>query len=116
MLRAARRHPASEYMQGAGLIFIGEPGVPPCLFRHPASGYVQGINDLVTPFLAVFLSGHFQGPVEQWGDVELPEQARGALLLCTALNAIWMHQQAVPWELFLRQSGLCKEPQVYIQV
>ena len=24
-------------------------------FRHPASGYVQGINDLVTPFLMVFL-------------------------------------------------------------
>ena len=24
--------------------------------RHPASGYVQGLNDLVTPFLAVFLS------------------------------------------------------------
>lgn len=23
--------------------------------RHPASGYVQGINDLVTPFYAVFL-------------------------------------------------------------
>lgn len=27
--------------------------------RHPASGYVQGVNDLVTPFLAVFLSAHF---------------------------------------------------------
>ena len=25
------------------------------IFRHPASGYVQGINDLVTPFLMVFL-------------------------------------------------------------
>eukprot|EP00899_Mesostigma_viride_P003315 jgi/Mesvir1/12985/Mv05995-RA.1 len=24
--------------------------------RHPASGYVQGINDLVTPFLCIFLS------------------------------------------------------------
>jgi hypothetical protein len=24
--------------------------------RHPASGYVQGINDIVTPFLIVFLS------------------------------------------------------------
>ena len=38
---------------------------------------MQGINDLVTPFLAVFLSGHFQGPVEHWGDAELPEEARG---------------------------------------
>ena len=26
--------------------------------RHPASGYVQGINDLVTPFLIVFLQEH----------------------------------------------------------
>ena len=34
--------------------------------RHPASGYVQGINDLVTPFLTVFLSEHFDGPMEEW--------------------------------------------------
>lgn len=26
--------------------------------RHPASGYVQGMNDLVTPFMLVFLSEH----------------------------------------------------------
>ena len=26
--------------------------------RHPASGYVQGINDIVTPFIVVFLSEH----------------------------------------------------------
>lgn len=26
--------------------------------RHPASGYVQGINDIVTPFLIVFLSDY----------------------------------------------------------
>lgn len=26
--------------------------------RHPASGYVQGINDLLTPFLVVFLSAY----------------------------------------------------------
>ena len=34
----------------------------PCILtmmcRHPASGYVQGINDLVTPFLMVFLQVH----------------------------------------------------------
>ncbi|RDY12669.1 gyp1 [Mucuna pruriens] len=29
--------------------------------RHPASGYVQGINDLVTPFLVVFLSEYLEG-------------------------------------------------------
>ena len=26
--------------------------------RHPGSGYVQGMNDLVTPFFAVFLQSH----------------------------------------------------------
>lgn len=34
--------------------------------RHPASGYVQGMNDLVTPFFAVFLSEHLDGPMETW--------------------------------------------------
>lgn len=29
--------------------------------RHPASSYVQGINDLATPFVAVFLSDYFGG-------------------------------------------------------
>lgn len=28
--------------------------------RHPASGYVQGINDLATPFFAVFLGGELE--------------------------------------------------------
>jgi hypothetical protein len=31
--------------------------------RHPASGYVQGINDLVTPFLIVFLQDHVEQDV-----------------------------------------------------
>ncbi|KAM5586066.1 hypothetical protein ABKV19_005125 [Rosa sericea] len=34
--------------------------------RHPASGYVQGINDLVTPFLVVFLSEYLDGSVDSW--------------------------------------------------
>ncbi|KAK9800801.1 hypothetical protein WJX73_006841 [Symbiochloris irregularis] len=42
--------------------------------RHPASGYVQGINDLVTPFLAVFLSAHLQGPLEDWQVDSLSEE------------------------------------------
>lgn len=29
--------------------------------RHPASSYVQGINDLVTPLIAVFLSSYYGG-------------------------------------------------------
>ncbi|PPD92057.1 hypothetical protein GOBAR_DD11010 [Gossypium barbadense] len=34
--------------------------------RHPASGYVQGINDLVTPFLVVFLSEYLEGSIDSW--------------------------------------------------
>ncbi|CAI5714793.1 unnamed protein product [Peronospora destructor] len=30
--------------------------------RHPASGYVQGINDLMTPFLVVFISAFIDEP------------------------------------------------------
>ncbi|KAI5674078.1 hypothetical protein M9H77_14442 [Catharanthus roseus] len=43
--------------------------------RHPASGYVQGINDLVTPFLVVFLSEHLEGSVDSWAMADLsPEK------------------------------------------
>ena len=38
----------------------------PVVCRHPASGYVQGINDLLTPFLAIFFGEHCSGPLEQW--------------------------------------------------
>ncbi|XP_022761583.1 TBC1 domain family member 22A-like isoform X1 [Durio zibethinus] len=34
--------------------------------RHPASGYVQGLNDLVTPFLVVFLSEYLEGSIDSW--------------------------------------------------
>lgn len=40
--------------------------------RHPASGYVQGINDLVTPFLIIFLSEHLQENMDKWSISELP--------------------------------------------
>ncbi|BFG29203.1 hypothetical protein CerSpe_154770 [Prunus speciosa] len=39
--------------------------------RHPASGYVQGINDLVTPFLVVFLSEYLDGSVDNWSISDL---------------------------------------------
>ncbi|CAO2821808.1 unnamed protein product [Amaranthus hypochondriacus] len=42
--------------------------------RHPASGYVQGINDLVTPFLVVFLSEHLEGSVDTWSTLDLSEE------------------------------------------
>ncbi|GAB4825581.1 hypothetical protein Ancab_008455 [Ancistrocladus abbreviatus] len=42
--------------------------------RHPASGYVQGINDLVTPFLVVFLSEYLEGSIENWSLLDLPQE------------------------------------------
>lgn len=42
--------------------------------RHPASGYVQGINDLVTPFLVVFLSEHLEGSIDNWCIGDLPRE------------------------------------------
>jgi hypothetical protein len=43
--------------------------------RHPASGYVQGVNDLVTPFLAVFLSEHFpSADMSTWQSAALSEE------------------------------------------
>ncbi|XP_006600870.3 TBC1 domain family member 22B [Glycine max] len=43
----------------------------PWAIRHPASGYVQGINDLVTPFLVVFLSEYFEGDINNWSMSDL---------------------------------------------
>ncbi|PKA61564.1 hypothetical protein AXF42_Ash018177 [Apostasia shenzhenica] len=42
--------------------------------RHPATGYVQGINDLVTPFLVVFLEEHLEGDMENWNVSDLSTQ------------------------------------------
>ncbi|WJX45560.1 hypothetical protein P8452_32430 [Trifolium repens] len=39
--------------------------------RHPASGYVQGINDLVTPFLVVFISEYLEGSIDDWSMSDL---------------------------------------------
>ena len=45
-----------------------------CERRHPASGYVQGINDLVTPFLAVFLLPHMEGAMGDETETQFPEE------------------------------------------
>ncbi|GMI89949.1 hypothetical protein like AT2G30710 [Hibiscus trionum] len=42
--------------------------------RHPASGYVQGINDLVTPFLVVFLSEYLEGSIDSWSLSDMPSE------------------------------------------
>jgi len=53
--------------------------------RHPASGYVQGINDLVTPFMAVFMSEHLQGPMDGWSVDGCSEE----LLLDVEADCYW---------------------------
>jgi TBC1 domain family member 2 len=53
--------------------------------RHPASGYVQGVNDLATPFLAVFLSEHFTGPMAEWDLQDVSE----AQLLTAEADSYW---------------------------
>ena len=40
--------------------------------HHPASGYVQGFNDIVTPFLATFLSRLMTGPMKAWNISSVP--------------------------------------------
>ncbi|XP_022733906.1 GTPase-activating protein gyp1-like isoform X2 [Durio zibethinus] len=42
--------------------------------RHPASGYVQGINDLVTPFLVVFLSEYLERSIDSWSISDLSSE------------------------------------------
>ena len=51
--------------------------------RHPASGYVQGINDLATPFYAVFLS--------PWADTDVRDLAHvpPAALLDVEADVYW---------------------------
>ncbi|GMH40299.1 hypothetical protein BSKO_08203 [Bryopsis sp. KO-2023] len=68
--------------------------------RHPASGYVQGINDLVTPFLVVFTSEHFEGGMESWETWDLDHLSEEVVLgieadcywcLCKLLDGIQDH-------------------------
>eukprot|EP00920_Eleutheroschizon_duboscqi_P026049 GHVT01064506.1.p1 GENE.GHVT01064506.1~~GHVT01064506.1.p1 ORF type:complete len:348 (+),score=16.96 GHVT01064506.1:332-1375(+) len=46
--------------------------------RHPASGYVQGINDLITPFILVFLRARLED-VEDMEDVNISTVSLEAL-------------------------------------
>jgi hypothetical protein len=67
--------------------------------RHPASGYVQGINDLATPFLAVFVSKFMSQPedVNTWNldpvtdDDLLDIEADCYWCLCKLLDGIQDH-------------------------
>lgn len=53
--------------------------------RHPASGYVQGMNDLVTPFVAVFLSEVLPGQIDTWTSDTLTE----AMMLDVEADCYW---------------------------
>eukprot|EP00996_Jenningsia_fusiforme_P000539 NODE_1478_length_1518_cov_25.991831_g1336_i0.p1 GENE.NODE_1478_length_1518_cov_25.991831_g1336_i0~~NODE_1478_length_1518_cov_25.991831_g1336_i0.p1 ORF type:complete len:385 (-),score=66.71 NODE_1478_length_1518_cov_25.991831_g1336_i0:219-1373(-) len=46
--------------------------------RHPGSGYVQGINDLVTPFIIVFVSQQIEGVASSTNQQEVNEKLAGA--------------------------------------
>lgn len=66
--------------------------------RHPASGYVQGINDLATPFLAVFVSEKMQNEdMSTWTLEDVPEsdildvEADCYWCLCKLLDGIQDH-------------------------
>lgn len=77
------------------------------LRRHPASGYVQGMNDLVTPFLAVFVSEHLPGPMDSWVTDSLPPvggcgpwawvwavvQVAVVAVVQVAVVAVWGHRE-----------------------
>jgi len=54
--------------------------------RHPASGYVQGINDLVTPFFAVFLQPFIKDPIDQLSDIS---QVSEDILRDTEADCYW---------------------------
>lgn len=55
--------------------------------RHPASSYVQGINDLVTPLIAVFLSGYYQG--RSMTDGNLIEEVEDGTLFEVEADSYW---------------------------
>ena len=66
--------------------------------RHPSSGYVQGINDIVTPFVVVFLHEHvevdFDAVDVPYGFKSIPEnilkevEADCYWCLCRILNCV----------------------------
>ena len=55
--------------------------------RHPASSYVQGINDLATPFIAVFLSAYNHG--EECFDGEIMASVTDEMLEEVEADTYW---------------------------
>ncbi|KAL6749418.1 rab-GTPase-TBC domain-containing protein [Haematococcus lacustris] len=81
--------------------FFQEPQIQKSLERllyiWGISGYVQGMNDLVTPFLAVFLAEHLPGSLDSWHagqlteDVVLSVEADCYWCLCKLVEGIQDH-------------------------
>merc|ERR1712151_717990 len=77
----------------AGLPLFGHPRIQRLMerilyiwsIRHPASGYVQGLNDLVTPFIAVLLSAELRAPLDDLAVDEVDE----SVLSVVEAGAYW---------------------------
>jgi len=65
--------------------------------RNPGTSYVQGMNDLVTPFVSVFLSEVFEGSMELWNLSTISQEDMFAIeadcywCLCKVLDSIQDH-------------------------
>ncbi|VDK47051.1 unnamed protein product [Taenia asiatica] len=57
--------------------------------RHPGSGYVQGINDLLTPFMVVFLSEYTKTEMNSSGELKLSTPITAEQLLDLEGDVFW---------------------------
>lgn len=57
--------------------------------RHPASGYVQGINDVVTPFIIVFLNDKVKINLDTLEDVKELDQVSDEELRNIEADSYW---------------------------
>jgi hypothetical protein len=57
--------------------------------RHPSSGYVQGINDVVTPFIVVFLSDYAQVNIQTLDTPDNFESVTEEQLNSVEADAYW---------------------------
>ncbi|VDD78141.1 unnamed protein product [Mesocestoides corti] len=57
--------------------------------RHPGSGYVQGINDLLTPFVIVFLSDYAKTELSSAGELKLSKAITKEQLQEVEADVFW---------------------------
>jgi len=68
-----RTNPGFKFFGDAVMHGIMERTLFIWALRNPASGYVQGINDLITPFLVVFLASYLNKRDEDLHELEISE-------------------------------------------